>query len=95
MARSAAKHGVIGLTKSAAGEYAGTRIRINALCPGGTDTPLLRASVGSDPTVQSRWADRPISSADDVAAAAVWLCSDDSVSVSGVSLVVDGGAMFG
>jgi NAD(P)-dependent dehydrogenase (short-subunit alcohol dehydrogenase family) len=92
---AAAKHGVVGLTKSAAGEYIGTRIRINALCPGGTDTPLLRASIGNDPTVQSRWAGKPISSADDVAAAAVWLCSDDAVSVSGVSLVVDGGAMFG
>jgi len=91
---AASKHGIIGLTKSAAGEYTGTDIRINAICPGGTDTPMLRASIGNDPAVTARWATRPMSTADDVAAAAVWLCSDAARSVSGASLVVDRAAMF-
>ena len=93
-AYAASKHAVIGLTKTAAGENAGSRVRINAICPGGTDTPLLRASIERDPAVVARWAKRPISTADEVAAAAVWLCSDAASSVSGVSLVVDRGAMF-
>ncbi|MFC5746567.1 SDR family NAD(P)-dependent oxidoreductase [Actinomadura rugatobispora] len=93
-AYAASKHGVVGLTKTAAGEHAGGPVRVNAICPGGTDTPLLRASIGRDADVGARWASRPMSTADDVAAAALWLCSDAARSVSGVALVVDRGAMF-
>jgi len=91
---AASKHGVVGLTKTVAGEHAGSDVRINAICPGGTDTPLLRASIGRDPAVSARWATRPMSTADDVAAAALWLCSDAAKSVSGTALVIDRGAMF-
>lgn len=94
-AYAASKHGVVGLTKTAAGEMSGSKIRINALCPGGTDTPLLRASMSRDDSVKGRWANRPMSSADEVASAAVWLCSEEATAISGVALVIDQGAMFG
>jgi len=94
---TAAKHGVLGLTKVAAQEHARAGIRVNAVLPGVTDTPMIRAFVAENPGVESmlRRASptgemgRP----DQVAEAAVWLCSDRASYVNGESLVVDGGAI--
>jgi NAD(P)-dependent dehydrogenase (short-subunit alcohol dehydrogenase family) len=93
----AAKHGVLGLTKTAALEHATKGIRVNAICPGVTDTPMVRASIGGRPEVEARQRatvptgefGRP----EQVAAAAVWLCSDQASWVTGESMLVDGGSV--
>jgi NAD(P)-dependent dehydrogenase (short-subunit alcohol dehydrogenase family) len=93
----AAKHGVLGLTKTAALEHATKGIRVNAICPGVTDTPMVRASIGNNPEVEARQRatvptgefGRP----EQVAAAAVWLCSDQASWVTGESMLVDGGSV--
>jgi NAD(P)-dependent dehydrogenase (short-subunit alcohol dehydrogenase family) len=94
---TASKHGVLGLTKCGATEYAKQGIRVNAICPGSTDTPMLRGFMGGDPDmerlIRSTSITGELGKADDVAAAAVWLCSDDAAWVSGVSMVVDGGGL--
>jgi NAD(P)-dependent dehydrogenase (short-subunit alcohol dehydrogenase family) len=88
----AAKHGVIGLTQAAALEYATKNIRINALCPGYIDTPLLG---DIDPKTLSelkeKHAMKRLGRADEVAKAFLWLASDDSSFLTGDSLAVDGG----
>jgi NAD(P)-dependent dehydrogenase (short-subunit alcohol dehydrogenase family) len=91
---AASKHGVIGLTQSAAAELAEMGVRINAVCPGGTDTPMLRKSVGIDSDAAERWGSRRVAQPEDVAAAAVWLCSPESSFVSGTALPVDGANLF-
>lgn len=79
---SATRHGVLGLTKSAALEYVKQGIRINAVCPGAAKTPLLDAVTGGNPEVEAQWASfMPIGrlgTAAEIANAIVWLCSDDS-----------------
>jgi NAD(P)-dependent dehydrogenase (short-subunit alcohol dehydrogenase family) len=93
----ASKHGVIGLTRSAAVEYANRNIRINAICPGSTRTPMLEGFIDGDPTVERfLTAAQPIGrlgAPDEVAAAAVWLCSDEASFVVGHAMAVDGGAV--
>jgi len=92
----ASKHAILGLTKTAAVENARRGIRVNAICPGSTDTPMLRAALGSDPALEKRVAASQggrLASPDEVAQVAVWLCSDRASFVSGESLVVDGGAI--
>jgi NAD(P)-dependent dehydrogenase (short-subunit alcohol dehydrogenase family) len=88
----ATKHGVIGLTKSAALEYAAKGIRINAICPGCIDTPM---GDGIDPASMKEFLrDQPIGRmgrAEEIAAAVLWLCSDGASFVLGVALPVDGG----
>jgi glucose 1-dehydrogenase len=95
-AYTASKHGVLGLTRSAAVDYAPHGIRVNAICPGGIDTPMLRAAMerrGRDPEeVAGRLSligrfGRP----DEIAAAALWLCSDASSYTVGHPLAVDAG----
>jgi len=93
----ASKHGVIGLTKSAALEFVRAGIRVNAICPGTTRTPMIEAYIGGDATIEKmmtlasplgRMA-RP----EEMAEAAVWLCSDAASFVNGVALPVDAGAV--
>ena len=91
---AAAKHGVLGLTKSAALEHARSGVRINAICPGTTDTPMIRSFVGSDERaarmVGNSVGRGSMGEPGEVAEAIVWLCSDRSSFVNGESMVVDG-----
>ncbi len=91
----ASKHGVVGLTKSAALEYAKAGIRINAVCPGVIETPMLERVSGQRPGLVERMvAGEPIGRAgkpEEIAEAAVWLCSDAASFVTGVAMPVDGG----
>lgn len=89
------KHGVIGLTKEAAVEFAELGVRVNAVCPGythsamshGTTTPEIRAAMART-VPMGRWADPA-----EIAAAVVWLLSDAASYVTGHSMVVDGGVV--
>jgi len=95
-AYTASKHGVIGMTRNAAIDYAANGIRINAICPGAIDTPMLRAAIdrrGRDPeevagrlSLLGRFGEPA-----EIAKAALWLCSGDSSFTVGHALAVDGG----
>ncbi|MGJ0184398.1 SDR family NAD(P)-dependent oxidoreductase [Corynebacterium glyciniphilum] len=91
----ASKHGVIGLTKSAAVEYAPKGIRINVICPGTINTPMVSGMLESQADAMAEiLRDQPIGrlgEAEEVAAAAVWLCSPAASFVVGAVLPVDGG----
>ena len=91
----AAAHGVMGLTKAAAMEYAGAGVRINAVCPGAVDAPILDRMTGDNEDVKNDFARQlPVGrlcSQDDVAAAVLWLASDDASYINGVGLTLDGG----
>jgi NAD(P)-dependent dehydrogenase (short-subunit alcohol dehydrogenase family) len=91
----AAKHGVIGLTKTAALEYAARGIRINAVCPGTVDTPMAQSLTGGDPKILAEFLkDEPIgrlAAPEEIAAAVMWLCSPGASYVAGHALLVDGG----
>lgn len=92
---SAAKHGVLGLTKSAALEYVCNGIRINAICPGWIETPPVQSWMKHDSAAAARiTAEEPIGRLgrpDEVADAVIWLCSDQATFVVGATLAVDGG----
>jgi NAD(P)-dependent dehydrogenase (short-subunit alcohol dehydrogenase family) len=92
---SAAKHGVLGLTKSGALQYAQRGVRINAVCPGWIDTPPSADWIRADPGMKERMlVHQPIGrlgTAEEVAHAVVWLCSDQASLITGVALPVDGG----
>lgn len=94
-AYSAAKHGVIGLTKSAAMQYAEKGVRINAICPGWIKTPPIENMLAYDPQAEGRMiVHQPIGrlgSAEEVAQAVLWLCSDKASFIVGTALAVDGG----
>ena len=91
----ASKHGVIGLTRTAAMEYAARGIRINAVCPGTIDTPLVQKILRADPgAMEGILRNQPIGRLgrpDEVADAVLWLCSSGSSLVVGHALAVDGG----
>jgi NAD(P)-dependent dehydrogenase (short-subunit alcohol dehydrogenase family) len=91
----ASKHGVVGLTRNAALDYAETGIRVNAVCPGIIDTEMVeRFTGGADEAVSQMAALEPLGrmgTADEVAQAVVWLCSDGAGFVTGHALAVDGG----
>jgi NAD(P)-dependent dehydrogenase (short-subunit alcohol dehydrogenase family) len=94
-AYAAAKHGVVGLTKDAALDYAPSNIRINAICPGIIDTEMMDRFTGGTPEERDRViAQEPIGRMgrpDEIAAAVVWLCSDAASFVTGHAMVADGG----
>ena len=91
----ASKHGVIGLTKSAALEYASKGIRINAVCPGTVETPMVEDMLAKEPDAMKEiLRDQPIGRLgrpEEIAAAVLWLCSPGASFVIGHALVVDGG----
>jgi NAD(P)-dependent dehydrogenase (short-subunit alcohol dehydrogenase family) len=91
----ASKHGVLGLTKSAALEYASRGIRINAVCPGIFDTPMVADMlVGQQEAMKELMKDQPIGRLgrpEELAAAVLWLCSPGASFVIGHALAVDGG----
>ena len=94
---SASKHAVIGLTKSAAIEYAKKGIRVNAVCPAVIDTDMFRRAYEADPKkAEYAAAIHPvgrIGKVEEVASAVLYLCSDDAAFTTGHALVVDGGAL--
>lgn len=97
---SASKGAIALLTKSLALDYGRDRIRVNCICPGITDTPMLREHLGQGDEGEARIRTRlsrvplgKILSPEDVARAALYLVSDDSLGISGVLHVVDGGLL--
>jgi NAD(P)-dependent dehydrogenase (short-subunit alcohol dehydrogenase family) len=94
-AYSASKHGVLGLTKTAALEYARSGIRVNAVCPATIRTPMGGDLFKDDPRREAQIAESlPIGrwgTPDEVAEAAVWLCSEAASFVTGHAMAVDGG----
>ncbi|MBC8171730.1 MAG: SDR family oxidoreductase [Anaerolineae bacterium] len=96
---AASKHGVIGLTKSAALEYARVGIRVNAVCPGFTETPMVTQMDTFRPgMVASATSNNPmkrLGEPQEIAAGVVWLLSDASSFVNGHALTLDGGLTAG
>jgi NAD(P)-dependent dehydrogenase (short-subunit alcohol dehydrogenase family) len=90
----AAKHGVVGLTKTAASEFARAGIRVNAILPGTTNTPMIQEFLAANPSVVGMVTGSvgrgSLGEPDEVAQAAVWLCSERAGFVSGESMLVDG-----
>jgi glucose 1-dehydrogenase len=97
-AYTASKHAVLGLTRSAAMDYASHGIRVNAICPGAIDTPMLRNAMERRGRDVDDVAHRlslfgRFGEPSEVAAAALWLCSDASSFTTGHALAVDGGML--
>lgn len=97
-AYTASKHAVLGLTKSAAMDYARHDIRVNAICPGAIDTPMLRNAMARrnrdvDDVAKRLSLFRRFGEPDEIADAALWLCSDASSFTTGHALAVDGGML--
>jgi NAD(P)-dependent dehydrogenase (short-subunit alcohol dehydrogenase family) len=91
----ASKHGVVGLTKTAALEYAKSGIRVNAVCPGAIRTPMLERVINTQPQLaETVTAMEPVGrmgTPEEIAEAVVWLCSDAASFVTGLAMAVDGG----
>ena len=105
-AYSAAKHGVVGLTRALALEAATSGVTVNALCPGFCDTPMLRAAAARVASASGRSVDEAraefvkhnpqgrLITPEEVAGAALWLCSDAARGVNGHALALAGGEVF-
>jgi NAD(P)-dependent dehydrogenase (short-subunit alcohol dehydrogenase family) len=93
----ASKHGVIGLTKVAALELAARKIRVNVVCPGAVETPMLHRSTSGDELAKyvEDTPQRRVGKPEEIAAAILWLCSDASAFITGVALPIDGGWTVG
>ena len=93
----ATKHGVIGITHAAALEYVRSGVRINAVCPGSTRTPMLEGFMGGDPAIERAMANSApigrLARPEEIAQAMVWLLSDAASFMVGHALAVDGGAV--
>ena len=91
----ASKHGVVGLTRTAALEYAQQGIRVNAVCPGVIRTPMVERILGGDPEAEAQFtALEPVGrmgTPEEIAEAVVWMCSDAASFVTGHAMAVDGG----
>ncbi len=91
----ASKHGIVGLTKTAALDCAQAGIRVNAVCPGVVQTPMIERFTGRSPAAKAELiAMEPmgrLGTADEVAEAVIWLCSPAASFITGHALVVDGG----
>lgn len=88
------KHGINGLTKTAALEYAGKGLRVNSVCPGAIQTPMIDRFMGEDTAREELVAAHPMGRfgrPEEVAEAVVWLCSEKSSFITGQTLAVDGG----
>ncbi|RMG84156.1 MAG: SDR family oxidoreductase [Chloroflexi bacterium] len=96
-AYTASKHAVIGLTKSAAIEYARYGIRVNAVCPGYTDTPMVQGAIEHNEQMRQLTVAaiplKRLGRPEEIAEGIVWLCSDAASFVTGHGLVLDGGIM--
>lgn len=92
---SASKHGVMGLTRSAAIEYATRGIRVNAVCPSYTNTDMVQRMLVGKPTLREALSNaspmKRLGEPEEVALAIAWLCSDESSFVNGQGLALDGG----
>lgn len=91
----ASKHGVVGITRTAALEYAQQGIRVNAVCPGVIRTPMVERILGGDPEAAAQFtALEPVGrmgTPEEIAEAVVWMCSDAASFVTGHAMAVDGG----
>ena len=92
---SASKHAVIGLTRSAALEYAKHNIRVNAVCPSYTETPMVTSITDESPMMQQLTTNaspmKRLAQPEEIATAILWLCSSEASYVNGIILPVDGG----
>jgi NAD(P)-dependent dehydrogenase (short-subunit alcohol dehydrogenase family) len=95
----ASKHGIIGLSKTAALEYATRGVRVNAVCPGVIHTAMVNRITGKDKEVEKQFTSmEPIGrmgNPEEVAEAVIWLCSDAASFVTGIAMPVDGGFTTG
>src|SRR6185295_12952643 len=95
-AYSASKHGVLGLTKSAALDYGKAGLRINAVCPGAIETPMLERLMAPNPRLKERLAERSVmgrhGQPEEIAQTVLWLASDAASFVNGQAVAVDGGS---
>lgn len=96
-AYTASKHGVIGLTKTAALEYSKSGLRVNAVCPCYTQTPMVERLAREEPGLQARLQTRiplgRLGKPEEIAAAVLYLCGEQAAFITGQSLIIDGGIM--